>query len=646
MLYLKRNYIEYTEPDYTCAQKFVIGKMSYYYHDTTCFFPFNGLINDVRVYDHILSVKEIKEISKGLVLHYKLDSVYDTGVLNKYSGDTAEGKCSSSDFTMTKLENERGYNYKLSVTGNGSNHWDSIVFPHFSFTANKRYYWSCKIRINSCSNMSLYFRAARILNDWATNSIGIGKVTNEWKEIVLTRTIPATFSDRTGSEDISNPDLEFMSDNLKENGKVYYMDIDIKDVQVIESDAYMPFIDNTMVDNVVYDVSGYSNNGTRIGTNMIYNTDTPRYNSCIKIADNTSHIVTPVINMNGFADSYTISWWEKASGINMTMPWGFSNGNRLNVYHCNYLCCNTGDSDSNKFSPLIHIDSVIDNNWHHMVLTGDGSENKLYIDGKYMATAPTYRKLTGSQIYLSDWNSGSSYPWLNGSLSDFRIYSTVLSDEDIKKLYNTSAFVDNEGNVYSYNFDDSIDHLKVNNKGIFNHGNFYESANYMDMKTLILDTGEVFVRILHHNCQNGTVYFTRENVLDIQSEHLYSRLGLMENYRMPDGKFEFLATQSNDSNLYRWKQSSNPVISETLEGFETITHNNNGLCKNPYCAACAVSNKSSNWWCAIGSWTNLDNAIPGFGVKEVNEINLYVRVCPERFRSFSNYLTCNTINEI
>jgi hypothetical protein len=30
-------------------------------------------LNDVRVYDHCLSMVEIKEISRGLVLHYKLD---------------------------------------------------------------------------------------------------------------------------------------------------------------------------------------------------------------------------------------------------------------------------------------------------------------------------------------------------------------------------------------------------------------------------------------------------------------------------------------------------------------------------------------------------------------------------------------------
>lgn len=34
----------------------------------------SGYLNDVRIYDHCLSTKEVKEISQGLILHYKLDN--------------------------------------------------------------------------------------------------------------------------------------------------------------------------------------------------------------------------------------------------------------------------------------------------------------------------------------------------------------------------------------------------------------------------------------------------------------------------------------------------------------------------------------------------------------------------------------------
>ena len=46
----------------------LIGGATY----TTPTFRFNGLMNDIRIYDHCLSPLEVKEISKGLVLHYPL----------------------------------------------------------------------------------------------------------------------------------------------------------------------------------------------------------------------------------------------------------------------------------------------------------------------------------------------------------------------------------------------------------------------------------------------------------------------------------------------------------------------------------------------------------------------------------------------
>jgi hypothetical protein len=69
---------------YTCssdfdsdAQNTCIGRETY----ANGYFGFNGLINDIRIYDHCLSKKEIKDISKGLVLHYKLDKT--SNILNQ-----------------------------------------------------------------------------------------------------------------------------------------------------------------------------------------------------------------------------------------------------------------------------------------------------------------------------------------------------------------------------------------------------------------------------------------------------------------------------------------------------------------------------------------------------------------------------------
>ena len=43
-------------------------------------------------------------------------------------------------------------------------------------------------------------------------------------------------------------------------------------------------------------------------------------------------------------------------------------------------------------------------------------------------------------LEIGNRSNGTSYPW-KGQISDFRVYATALSEEDIKELYNTSCII-------------------------------------------------------------------------------------------------------------------------------------------------------------------------------------------------------------
>ena len=134
--------------------------------------------------------------------------------------------------------------------------------------------------------------------------------------------------------------------------------------------------------------------------------------------------------------------------------WGFSNGNRLNLYMSNSgnnFYWNTGDGNNNVLGTVKPSDYK--NAWHYFAMTGDGTKAKLYIDGEYVASATTYKAVTGTIIYMNGWDSSTSYN-CNGKISDFRIYATTLSSEDIKALYQVGASIDKDGNMYAYEFNE------------------------------------------------------------------------------------------------------------------------------------------------------------------------------------------------
>lgn len=210
--------------------------------------------------------------------------------------------------------------------------------------------------------------------------------------------------------------------------------------------AGIQLVDNN-ANKVVYDSSGYNNIG-KATTNIFPSADTARNTTSIRFTSGSHIALSNLSNTASYINSYTFAWWAKFSYSSSTMMWGYSNGNRLNLYISgNKLYFNTGDGASNPFNGVtISTTQYGDNQWHHFAMTGDGTTAKLYIDGEFQANATTYKSLTGTNISFNGWDTSATYNF-NGCMSDFRLYATPLSAEDIKKLYNTPESIAKNGSV-------------------------------------------------------------------------------------------------------------------------------------------------------------------------------------------------------
>ena len=211
-------------------------------------------------------------------------------------------------------------------------------------------------------------------------------------------------------------------------------------------------LDCEPINNIMYDSSGNGYHGTVLnGWSTV--TDSPRYDLCGHPTATNQKIKIDNLPVTGFSNSYSFTWWGKTNNYS-NMMWGFQNGVRLNGIYTGRLW-NTGDSSNN---PLYNIGTTTQvtappvDTWFFWAMVCNGTKCYVYKDGELWAEAKTYKTITGSTLYINGWDTSTSYSSNAMYISDFRLYSTALTEAQIKELYNTSGTIDNMGNVYARKF--------------------------------------------------------------------------------------------------------------------------------------------------------------------------------------------------
>ena len=419
----------------------------------------NCCLNDFRLYDHTLSPREIKEISKGLVLHMPLAPPGGENLIlnsrNITSSNYALTRATADGEKITLTPTTSGSYLKYKATnvpyGEYKNKTYTVSFYARRISGNSEYTEKgviCQFGVNPTNRINNTLSAS---DDKYRNLLTINTITNEWGFYSFTATIP---DDLTSGSDSAIIDTSMITFQLAVSGSG--LPVEVIPIKFEIGDHPTPWTPNPadpeyaamgFNDGIEYDVSGYGHNGIKYG-DITPNTTTPRYNACSLLNSNTSYIVISGLNTTGFSNSYSISWWAKVTDYGGKMMWGFADGVRLNgIYYGNIW--NTGDGSNNPiYQPgtTTQVSAPTGNTWHHFVMTGNGTKNYLYVDGILYGESKTYKTITGTTIYINGWSSATAYRYQSYfHISDFRIYATALSAEDILALYNTPESLTNTG---------------------------------------------------------------------------------------------------------------------------------------------------------------------------------------------------------
>ena len=390
-------------------------------------------INDFRIYDHCLSPKEVKEISKGLVLHYPLNSLVNPNLVkNSYF-------CTNMNNGTVEVVPNVGYVDNTAYYGSPAYHvfregQTTIAYSEFQFI----------FRANKCVPGKQY-----CISFWVKKCHSGGN----WGNIILDGlrwfktgdntmyTTSITWNNRP-SESLLNVwqyASFYFTFPVECTAYAYYYntvgkDIDyyISKIKVEEGTVSTPWCDYGITNNIVYDCSGYQNNGTISGS-LSCSANSPRYKISTISIDESSFSKILCSNLNLPNGQTTLSFWSKPTNKNE------KDSSKIEITY-----------SKNKYFTYINYPYFIhdgdykykwknywsDGNWHFVTCLFDGTNTKIYIDSNNISpntdsnTSTAKTQLDNLTLLIKGY-----------SLSDFRVYATALSEEDIKELYNTSCII-------------------------------------------------------------------------------------------------------------------------------------------------------------------------------------------------------------
>ena len=433
-------------------------------------------ICDLRVYNHLLSNKEIKDLYNCLILHYPLNSGYGNENLltGTYEGCTGAG---------TLLTDEAYNGFKIRyLKYEGTSYKDCVSKSSAISPTTDTYYTISFWGKGNCEIYNYFYPntcASGISSDGHTTTSLDGRcsisLTSEWQRYWVTW---KTRSDVSGAKNIIVGRIQ----NQGTGAECYIAGLKLEKGD--QATHWCPNSADTLYttlgynNTVEYDTSGFGNDGIKIGS-IESVSDSPIGSGSYYLASNvhikTKDIVHP-------SNGITLSVWYKGK-----------TGGRFGCWESGGagICIKNGKwrADffiNNKYN-TIYGDNAKDG-WQFVAARYDGQTLSFFNDGVLI------NEIDFGAKYPIQWHTKT--PWAingnpspdgsaitegdNGYWSDARIYATALTNNEIKELYQVKSKIDKNGNIYCNEFvdDDDGEELLTTQKMTLHQQNAQATISY------------------------------------------------------------------------------------------------------------------------------------------------------------------------
>lgn len=406
------------------ATNLTIGRETY----ASGYFSFNGNLADMRIYDHALSLTEIKELSKGCILYYNFEDPYIESTTNlltaadlSWLGLTCNMSASRSGekWTLTISSLKGSYTYAIS----------RMNMPLSILTTGTQYCFSFKYRVVS-GNGTIKYNSC----DWSDMAfVSIEEDhSNDYYYVKMKCPTGRTYSSTYRFMDWYWTDINTV--------------IEMWDIQLEANDHCTPYTLGTRAADYCYDNSGNHYDGTV--TNCAIVADEGKGSCCGVFNGSSSRVDVE----SPTSEIQTLSVWVKDDSISANQVIAadyksnicvsfYSSGTRLIVA-------------TRSYKTVYVLSNYNTSGWNNIVVVKDVG---CYINGVAMTatTATNYYTTTADKFIVGCRNNGSYNTYYSGKIAEVKAYATALSATDILTDYQRKAMILRNGSTVSSVFIES-----------------------------------------------------------------------------------------------------------------------------------------------------------------------------------------------